>query len=999
MRVHSLDVAAFGPFAGIQRLDFAELNQAGLFLLTGPTGAGKTSVLDAVCFALYGSVPGERGSAKDLKSHHAGADDAPVVELDVSIRGRRFRVRRSPAWSRPSRRARSGIAERPAQARLSECIDGEWRPVSGRIDEIGHLLSSLLGMSRDQFCQVVLLPQGKFQTFLSAGAKERHDVLEALFETSRFKRIEAWVADRRRACDAALAGHRGRLGELAARVEEANGGPLADPLRDEPSPEVDHRTLEALTATCLRLGDEIAVAHAVFVERRAAAKQAQHELDEAKALVDRQTRYREGRQTLDALDATADQLAARERRVDLARSAAAALPVVEQADRARERLSQLTARVVLLRDSLSDAGVALDDRPGAAAARADDLRDRLAAVEALRPLAAEIDAERRRLDLLRSESDQLAGQYAAASRAVATSAEQTEADDELDAIRSRAAVVDDAARAVRRAEAARDAAHDVATLTPAVAASEAASIAARTAALDAKDAWLTARERRLASSAAILAAELVDGRGCPVCGSVEHPAPARESDQHVGPGEEQEALARLTALDSDAATLAGRSADIARRLAVADSRAGGHDLPQAEAALANARARHDDALAAKAALHDALGLREQGRAARAQAEKAVADLTSRSADAAARLDEATRSLSRKEHLLRASVAGDETVDSLAADLAVRLDACRRLAETEAALVEAAAALAEHDDRLRDVLADSPFESADAVRSAWLSEPDVANAEALNRSARGARAAAERTIGDPVLAAAAACAPPDAADLEQRVATTHAALIAASGVHDRQTVRLARLEALGASLSAELEQLAPLLRARDVAASVAAMCAGTSPDNQTRTRLSHYVLSERLRQVVDAANERLAGIASGRYELAHTMDRGVGDTRGGLSLRVYDSHTGRARDPATLSGGEGFYVSLALALGLADLVRDEIGGLELSTLFVDEGFGMLDADTLDEVMDALDSLRAGGRAVGIVSHLHELRLRIPAHVQVVPSASGSLIGTVGESAGG
>jgi exonuclease SbcC len=151
-----------------------------------------------------------------------------------------------------------------------------------------------------------------------------------------------------------------------------------------------------------------------------------------------------------------------------------------------------------------------------------------------------------------------------------------------------------------------------------------------------------------------------------------------------------------------------------------------------------------------------------------------------------------------------------------------------------------------------------------------------------------------------------------------------------------------------------------------------------------------VLSERLRQVVDAANERLAGIASGRYELAHTMDRGVGDARGGLSLRVHDTHTGRSRDPATLSGGEGFYVSLALALGLAELVRDEVGGLELSTLFVDEGFGMLDADTLDEVMDELDSLRAGGRAVGIVSHLDELRLRIPAHVQVVPSPAGSAV---------
>jgi exonuclease SbcC len=296
-------------------------------------------------------------------------------------------------------------------------------------------------------------------------------------------------------------------------------------------------------------------------------------------------------------------------------------------------------------------------------------------------------------------------------------------------------------------------------------------------------------------------------------------------------------------------------------------------------------------------------------------------------------------------------------------------------------------------RLRDAVAASPFASADDVRAASLPQVEIANAEALNRSARAARAAAERALADPVLSGAAAADAPDLAALQQRVDDVHAELIEASGALERQTARLARLERLGDQLRTELDALAPLLRARDVAASAAAMCAGTSPDNKTRTRLSHYVLSERLRQVVEAANDRLAGIASGRYELVHTMDRGVGDTRGGLSLRVYDAHTARARDPATLSGGEGFFVSLSLALGLADLVRDEIGGPELSTLFVDEGFGMLDAETLDEVMDELDSLRAGGRAVGIVSHLHELRLRIPAHVQVVPSPSGSVIAAV------
>jgi DNA repair protein SbcC/Rad50 len=991
MRVNSLEVTAFGPFAQTQRLDFADLNQAGLFLLTGPTGAGKTSVLDAICFALYGSVPGDRGSAKDLKSHHAGADDAPLVELDVSIRGRRFRVGRSPGWSRPSRRARSGIAEQPAHARLSEWSDGEWRPVSSRIDEIGHLLRGLLGMSRDQFCQVVLLPQGKFQTFLSAGAKERHDVLEALFETGRFKRIEAWLADHRRSCDAALGDQEARLSELAARIEEANAGPLVEPVDDSAS-RVDRRTLDALTETCQRLTEAVVAAQAQFVERQEVAKVAQHDLDEAKALVDRQTRHAEARRALDELDATADRLIERERRVELARAAAAVLPFVETADRACERLARLTRDVDALRTSLADAGLDVEQGPAGAAAAADGLRTALATVEALGPLAADVESERRRATNLTAEAARVERELAEAVAAVAAAEGDAVDDDALAHLRARAAGLDEVAQAARQAEIARDAAREAATLEPAATEAQAAVVAARGGALDAREAWLSARELRLESSAAILAAELADGVACPVCGSVDHPSPAPRPSAHVGADDERDALARLDALDKAVSQAAERAAEVGRRLALAHGRAGGLDVVAAESALDVTRSRQRAASQAAAELHGALASSNRQRERLEVLQASVRDGATRSTDTAARLDEAAKSLRRKERRLRKALGADETVDSRVADLTIRLEACAALSDAETAAAAAHEAATDDDGRLSDALAASPFETADDVRAAALAQVEIANAEALNRSARAARAAAERTLADPVLTASAAADSPDLESLQRHVDDAHAELIDAGGAVERHTARLARLERLGTQLQTELDAIAPLLDARDVAASVAAMCAGTSPDNKTRTRLSHYVLSERLRQVVEAANERLAGIASGRYELVHTMDRGVGDTRGGLSLRVYDAHTGRARDPATLSGGEGFYVSLALALGLADLVRDEIGGLELSTLFVDEGFGMLDAETLDEVMDELDSLRTGGRAVGIVSHLHELRLRIPAHVQVVPSPSGSVIAT-------
>ena len=172
--------------------------------------------------------------------------------------------------------------------------------------------------------------------------------------------------------------------------------------------------------------------------------------------------------------------------------------------------------------------------------------------------------------------------------------------------------------------------------------------------------------------------------------------------------------------------------------------------------------------------------------------------------------------------------------------------------------------------------------------------------------------------------------------------------------------------------------------------LAALVEGKSVDNQLKMRLSAYVLSERLRQVVAAANERLGEMTDERYTLEQADEKGAGEQRGGLSLRVRDEWSGKQRDPATLSGGETFLVSLALALGLADTVSHEAGGIQLETLFIDEGFGALDATTLDAVMDTLDSLRDGGRVVGLVSHVIELRNRVPAQLEVRKARRGSTL---------
>ena len=188
----------------------------------------------------------------------------------------------------------------------------------------------------------------------------------------------------------------------------------------------------------------------------------------------------------------------------------------------------------------------------------------------------------------------------------------------------------------------------------------------------------------------------------------------------------------------------------------------------------------------------------------------------------------------------------------------------------------------------------------------------------------------------------------------------------------------------------LDAWTPVREQLELATSVSAFAEGKSPDNRLQMRLSAYVLAYRLTQVVAAANARLAGMSDQRYSLEHVGQRGAGESRGGLSLVVRDDWSGESRDPATLSGGETFVVSLALALGLADVVAHEAGGADLATLFVDEGFGSLDAETLDDVLDILDTLRENGRAVGVVSHVAEMRDRIPTQLVVTKARTGSTL---------
>ncbi|MDQ4008791.1 MAG: AAA family ATPase, partial [Actinomycetota bacterium] len=332
MRLHQLHVEAFGPFAGTERVDFDDLAGNGLFLLCGPTGAGKTSVLDAVCFALFGQVPGDRDKAKRLHSDHAPRDRGPRVVLEATLRGRRLRITRSPEWMRPKRRG-TGLVREHAKVVVEEMSDGRWQQRTSRIDEAGDLLGALLGLSLAQFCQVALLPQGRFETFLRCGAQERHVLLEKIFGTQRFRAVEDWLADHRRTLAARADDHARQVAGILERVGEASGGTRPDDLDPEAarawSDTTRTHTWSLLTEAAQRRDE---------ADRR--AKDARASLDAARDLAERQARHHDAvRRDADlrALDDSTRQMA---RQVEQARRAAAVRPLLDLHDAARAGVAE-----------------------------------------------------------------------------------------------------------------------------------------------------------------------------------------------------------------------------------------------------------------------------------------------------------------------------------------------------------------------------------------------------------------------------------------------------------------------------------------------------------------------------------------------------------------------------------------------------------------------------------------------------------------------------------
>ncbi|MBD9726121.1 SMC family ATPase [Streptomyces caniscabiei] len=991
MRLHRLDIAAFGPFGGTESVDFDDLSAAGLFLLHGPTGAGKTSVLDAVCYALYGSVPGARqsGQGMNLRSDHAAPTTRTEVRLELTVAGRRLEITRQPPWERPKKRG-SGTTVEKAQSWLREydAAAGAWKDLSRSHQEIGEEVTQLLGMSREQFCQVVLLPQGDFARFLRADAEARGRLLGRLFDTHHFAAVEKRLADRRRETEARVREGDAALLADAHRMHQAAGDAPDLPELAPGDPGLADAVLAWAAVARSTARERLTIAHCARAAAQSARVTADRALDDVREVARLQRRFTEARERAARLEERADTHREDRARMERARKAEAVAPALELRDVAEAEHRWARAEEVDARARLS--GEYADAGAAGLAAAARRAAEELGALESAR-------RAERRLAVLLTQQAELDGEERA-DEGVLQDAEGWLAEWETTraGLQSRIESAQEAAAraeqlAVRRepAEQRLAAARQRDQLGRDTDAAQARVLRLAERASEARTHWLDLKEQRLSGIAAELAAGLVEGRPCAVCGGTEHPAPARKVAGHVDREAEEEALAAFQRADEERAD-AERQLGLAQRaLAAASAEAGDTPTERLAAAVAELEREHTEARRRAVDLHpaqEALLHAEQERDRRAAARQEAAV---RAASRDSRRDSLERERATLEAELTQARGDAESVAELAGRLEAR--AARLAAAAEAARVadDTAQRLKDADARLADAAFRAGFDTPRDAAAAVLD--DAAHRDLQHRldAWQSEEAAVRAVLAEAETTAAGAQPPADLQAAEREAEAAARRLQGTVSAWDAAERRRTELDRLSARATAAVRGLAPLREEYDRVARLAGLAAGTSADNERRMRLEAYVLAARLEQVAAAATVRLQRMSSGRYTLVHSDDR-AGRGRSGLGLHVVDAWTGRERDTATLSGGETFFASLALALGLADVVTDEAGGVRLDTLFIDEGFGSLDDQTLDEVLDVLDALRERDRSVGIVSHVADLRRRVHAQLEVVKERTGSVV---------
>lgn len=1010
----TLTMQAFGPFAGSETIDFTALGRSPLFLINGPTGAGKSSILDAICFALYGQTTGNERDPAQMRCDQADASLLTEVTLDFRLRGVDYRVRRVPQQDRPKARG-EGTTTHNAEAQLWRLkAEGEVESclVARKVNDATAELQTLIGLDANQFRQVMVLPQGKFRELLLAGSKEREVIFSQLFQTQIFQRIEERLRTQANQIERAVSDHRQHISGILAGGELESEAALAQEL-EALTPQVDQARQRFETAQQQRRSAEKQRDEALALQRqfeardRLAADKARHleqhtqiestkerlaQSTHAQALRPQRAALDQAQQTL--ITAQADQRQAQaalatqrsnaeqaQQALEVARQRQAELPALRERHRQlgefihkSQQLSELQALFQTAQDSWQQADSALKRDE----AQLDNIRQQGEAISV-------------NLERLQTEFQQLASAPAELSRHNDLLTQRQELDELTWQAHELTSQQQQATEALNRQQS------------------------------EAERAQRHATEQEMRwhqGQAALLALTLEQDVPCPVCGSLEHPAPAVNSADVVSQAQVEEARAA-----QEQARQAQQSAERyhhqltqqinynteqAQRLTQQLGEWASQPLAELQTACEGLRRQVQrresvereisQQTAAREALRREWGaLDKQLKTQRPAVEKAKEDALrlesqrdqlSQSLPEDARDPEAMRrTLTELEHqiaqLEKAWESAQQALSIAQTQLARAEEQLRGASQrVERPQQEQEQAQAEWQTALQA----SPFDDDAAFQAAQLNDPQRGELTRQVETYQHRLAELEGALQN-YQTQLAGKTPPDlealtrlteAAQAEENTQleawrTLDGRLTTLTGIHQK----LAAAHAAQAELEAQYQLWGTL---SEVA----------NGRTGHRISLQRFVLGVLLDDVLIQASERLVRMSRGRYQLVRREDPSKGNRASGLELDVADTYTGKNRSVATLSGGESFMAALSLALGLSDVVQAYAGGIQLDTLFIDEGFGSLDQDALDQAIAMLSELQMGGRMIGVISHVSELKEQMPVRIDVSASRHGSSV---------
>jgi DNA repair protein SbcC/Rad50 len=1041
MKPLRLILHAFGPYAGEQVLDFADLRDRTFFLIHGATGAGKSSILDAMCFALYGESSAGIRAGRQLRSDHADAATATEVIFDFRLGDETYRVQRSPEYERPKKRG-EGTIRQPPRATLwrvaPECGEGSGEsgvkqeedgaaesiptpqtphstphsatPLASGWSAVNEAVERLMGFRAGQFRQVVMLPQGEFQKLLISKSDERQVILEALFGVQAYAQIEQ------------------ALKESSARLREkieSSRRSQAEALIGAGAP----TTADLVTAKeccAAELSQSRERSAALRTARQAAQQRLETARKDALLLSDRDVAAID----LQKHEARKEEFAARVRAHASACKAAALVEVEAETQRLRRQAKDRELRLAHAERSLQSAATAVlaaQQKLAEEEAR-QSLREstakKLSELEELAGRVKELEAAQAALQInqtnLAKATKQQTDARQSVERVTRSVAALNEEIKKLDCVWAEAKALTLAAQQAQKAMEQRMRLEELRSNHRSAAAKQKQAsrrLAQSQQQLEQANRVYGPLQQAWASGqAAVLARMLADGSPCPVCGSLEHPHPAAADHEiplqstldeqrglveklQASTSEQQQESAQAEAEAATAAASAkfieqalGQRANASVEMIRSEAKELAAQLQQAESAgIESGKGQHKLAQLKQ----QEQAAQQQLQAADASVAMATADLKSAEAIVAERSAGVPAALRAPDALAREK----QQVGLQLSKMNAALDQARKLANEsavahaaalaglESAKGEASSARQLEEQRGQEFVrrvTEAGFADYESFKNAKLTDAQI---EALDAEIQKFRVDLETARARLARATSAALgiAPPDLQACQRDAASADQALEESVRQEQSLTSRLMQLDSSLSRLRAIETDLAALDREYQLIGHIAEIANGR---NDYRVTFQRYVLGVFLDEVLFAATLRLRAMSRGRYALQRVTDPVTGRSAGGLDLEVHDQWTGLARPASTLSGGESFQASLALALGLADVVQSHAGGIRLETMFIDEGFGSLDPEALDLAIRTLQDLQQGGRLVGIISHVTELKELIAARLQVTTGRRGS-----------